>query len=318
MITFRVDPFWIAIYKVRENNQTPINRLAGTIIMIIDFHTHIFPKNIRQSRSTYFKNEPAFELLYRSPKSKLAGADALVQTMDEQGVDQSVVFGFPWRTETVFKTHNDYVMDAVLRFPDRLIGFGCFDPTQAGAAMETERCLENGLSGIGELGFYNSGIDATCIENLKAVMAICRQHGVPVMIHTNESVGHDYSGKTPVTLPQLDELIQAFPENTIVLAHWGGGLFFYALLKKEMKDHLSRVYFDTAASPFLYDPAIYRIAADIIGPEKILFGTDYPLLKPSRYIWEMQKAGLNPDEIHSICYGNARKLLKLGKEPDYS
>jgi len=286
--------------------------------MIIDFHTHIFPKNIRQNRSAYFNNEPAFELLYRSPKSKLAGADALVRTMNEQGVDKSVVFGFPWRTETYFKTHNDYIMAAVERYPDRLIGFGCFDPLQVGTVAETERCLENGLAGIGELGFYNSGIDAACIENLNAIMAICRQQDVPVMIHTNESVGHEYPGKTPVTLRQIDNLIQTFPENTIVLAHWGGGLFFYALLKKVMKDRLARVYFDTAASPFLYDSAIYRIAVDIIGPDKIVFGTDFPLLNPSRYFWEMEKAGLKRDEINSICCGNARELLKLGKGPDYS
>ncbi len=286
--------------------------------MIIDFHTHIFPADIRQNRAAYFDNESAFELLYRSPQSKLVGADTLVETMDEQGVDKSVVFGFPWRTEKFFRMHNDYVMAAVARYPDRLIGFGCFDALQNGAGDETRRCLENGLSGIGELGFYNSGIDADCVKSLEPIMAICRQKGAPVMIHTNESVGHLYPGKTPVQLPQLDALVQAFPQNNLVLAHWGGGLLFYTLLKKEMKKRLSRVYFDTAASPYLYDSAIYRIAIDILGPEKILFGTDFPLLPPSRYFEEMEKAGLTRAEIHSVCYDNAERLLKLRKVPDIS
>jgi predicted TIM-barrel fold metal-dependent hydrolase len=286
--------------------------------MIIDFHTHIFPPDIRHNRSAYFENEPAFELLYQSSKSKLVGADALVQAMDKHGVDKSVTFGFPWQTASIYKTHNDYIIDAVRRYPDRLIGLGCFDPLQDGTAAETERCLENGLSGIGELGFYNSGIDAECIKSLEPVMAICRKKDVPVMIHANESVGHAYSGKTPVELSELDALVQAFPDNTIVLAHWGGGLFFYSLLKKEMKDRLSHVYFDTAASPFLYDSAIYRIAVDIIGPEKIIFGTDFPLLPPSRYFLEMEKAGLNKKEINSICWGNAEKLLPAAALPDNS
>lgn len=279
--------------------------------MIIDSHTHIFPREIRENRSAYFDNEPAFDLLYRSPKSRLAGVEDLIRIMDEQGVEKSVVFGFPWQTEKFFKTNNDYVMTAIDRHPDRLIGFGCFDPIRPGAAVETERCLKSGLTGIGELGFYTSGIDATCLETLEPIMAICRQYDVPVNIHTNESVGHTYPGKTPVTLHQIDNLIRAFPDNTIILAHWGGGLFFYTLMKKVMKERLSRVYFDTAASPFLYDSAIYRIAVDIMGPDKILFGTDFPLLNPSRYFWEMEKAGLDRDEIHSICGDNARKLLKL-------
>ncbi|RUA02963.1 MAG: amidohydrolase [Deltaproteobacteria bacterium] len=286
--------------------------------MIIDFHTHIFPPDIRQNRSAYFKNEPAFDLLYRSPGSRLVGADTLIETMDEHGVDKSVVFGFPWQTEKFFKLNNDYIMAAVQRYPDRLVGFGCFDTLQAGAAAETERCLKNGLSGIGELGFYNSGIDAGCVKSLEPVMAVCRGRDVPVMIHTNEPVGHAYPGKTPVTLLQLDALVQAFPENTIVLAHWGGGLLFFSLLKKKMKARLARVYFDTAASPYLYDAAIYRVAVDILGPEKILFGTDFPLLAPSRYFRDMEKAGLTQTEIHSICYGNARRLLMPTKETDIS
>ena len=286
--------------------------------MIIDFHTHIFPAAIRRHRAAYFDNEPAFDLLYRSPKSRMVGADTLIEKMDEQGVDKSVVFGFPWQTEEYFRQHNDYVMAAVARHPDRLIGFGCFDARHAGAGDETRRCLENGLSGIGELGFYNSGIDAECINSLEPVMAVCRRKNVPVMIHTNESVGHVYPGKTPVRLSQLDALVQAFPENTLVLAHWGGGLLFYALLKKEMKARLARVYFDTAASPYLYDAAMYRIAVDIIGPEKILFGTDFPLLPPSRYFKEMEKAGLRPEEIRLVCGGNADKLLRPETGPDIS
>ncbi len=279
--------------------------------MIIDFHTHIFPKSIRQDRSAFFNKESAFRLLYDSPKSKMVGANDLIRAMDDEGVDKSVIFGFPWCVEATYKTHNDYIMTAISRYPDRLVGFGCFDPLSAGAPAETARCLENGLSGIGELGYYNSGIDANCVEKLDGVMALCRDHDVPVMIHTNESVGHTYSGKTPVTLDQIDALTQAFPDNILVLAHWGGGLFFYALLKKVMKERLARVYFDTAASPFLYDASVYRIAADIIGSEKIIFGTDYPLLAPSRYFSEMKKAGLNEDELKNICCDNALKLLKL-------
>jgi uncharacterized protein len=78
-----------------------------------------------------------------------------------------------------------------------------------------------------------------------------------------------------------------------------------------VKERLENVYFDTAASPFLYDPHIYRYAKEIAGLDKILFGSDFPLLKPARYFKELEKTGLSPDEIDSICGGNAARLLKL-------
>ncbi len=271
---------------------------------------------MRENRSTFFEGEPAFKLLYESSQSKLVGVNDLIQSMDAQGVDKSVIFGFPWQREAIYKSHNDYIMTAVKRHPTRLIGFGCFDPLSPGAATETTRCLDNGLSGIGELGYYNSGINAICVEKLDAIMSICRNRDVPVMIHTNESVGHQYFGKTPITLDQIEALVYAYPENKLVLAHWGGGLFFYHLLKKVMKKRLANVYFDTAASPFLYDHLIYRVATDIIGADKIIFGTDYPLLSPSRYFTEMQNAGLTFDEKKAICGYNALKLLNLVSDPN--
>ena len=87
-------------------------------------------------------------------------------------------------------------------------------------------------------------------------------------------------------LKMIYDLVQASAGVKLILAHWGGGLFFYNLLKREVPDSLTDVYFDTAASPFLYKPEIYRLAGNIMGPRKILFGSDYPLIPPSRYFRE--------------------------------
>ena len=106
-------------------------------------------------------------------------------------------------------------------------------------------------------------------------------------------------------------MITRFPENKIVLAHWGGGIFFFNLLKKEVKERLENVYFDTAASPFLYDPAIYKYAVEIVGVDKILFGSDFPLLKPERYFKEFENTGLTKVQGDAISGRNAAKLLKL-------
>lgn len=279
--------------------------------MIIDFHTHIFPKSIRLNRQDYFTGESAFKLLYESPKSKLAGAQEIVDSMDQQKVDVSVVFGFPWRNSETFKMHNDYISEAVARFPTRLIGFACFDPASESAVGEAYRCIENGLSGVGELAFYESGIDEKCLELLKPIMQLCLEKDLPVLIHTNEPVGHQYPGKAPIKPEQIYEMAKRFPENKLVLAHWGGGIFFYNLLKKEVSQVLKNVYLDTAASPYLYRPEIYAIACKLMGREKILLGTDFPLLKPERYFKELDEAGIFGSDRASICGANAKKLLKL-------
>jgi predicted TIM-barrel fold metal-dependent hydrolase len=277
--------------------------------LIVDFHTHLFPRTIREHRERYFSGEPAFELLYASPKSRMAGAREIVATMDEQGVDVSVIFGFPWKHMDIARQHNDYIAEAVVRFPDRLKGFCCLDPCPLEAAAEVERCLDNGLCGVGELAFYKSGIECVIVDSMTPVMDLCRERNVPVMIHTNEPVGHQYPGKTENTLLQIYDLVKRFPDNKMVLAHWGGGIFFYSVLKKEVKDALRNVFYDTAASPFLYDPEIYRMAIDRVGVDKILMGTDYPLIKPQRYFREMASAGLDQAEIDQICGGNAIALF---------
>ena len=279
--------------------------------MIIDFHTHIFPPKIRSDRTSYFDSEPAFELLYGSTKSRMSGADDIVAEMDNQQVDVSVVFGFPWSNPDTVQMHNDYIMEAVQRHPKRLVGFCCVDPICEHAPAEAERGLANGMVGIGELAFYGAGIDEAVLASLEPIMAIARKHMCPVLIHTNEPIGHVYPGKSPISLKQIYALVKRFPDNQVVLAHWGGGAFFFNLLKKEVKDQFANTYFDTAASPFLYDPAVYAVAVQSIGAHKILFGSDYPLLKPKRYFKELDQCHLPPDTIARICGLNAANLLRL-------
>ena len=279
--------------------------------MIVDVHTHTFPEVIRAQRERFFPSEPAFKLLYETPNARLVSATETIATMDAEGVDVSVVFGFPWGDIDTCRLNNDYVIEVVRRHPDRLKGFCCVDPFLPEAPAEVERCLSAGLSGVGELAFYQSGIDTPCVECLAPIMDLCRRFEVPVMVHTNEPVGHPYPGKSPNTLAQIYRLAKAYPDNTIILAHWGGGLFFYQLLKREVTATLKNVYYDTAASPYLYDPAVYRLAAELAGSGKVLFGTDFPLLKPGRYYREIEASGLSASQRRKVLGENAARLLRL-------
>ena len=94
--------------------------------------------------------------------------------------------------------------------------------------MEAQRCLKEGLRGLGELAFYNAGFSPSSIEQLKPLMALCREADLPVLIHTNEPVGHVDPGKSPMTLVEKSTGSFKLFGNKIVLAHWGGGLFFFS------------------------------------------------------------------------------------------
>jgi hypothetical protein len=280
----------------------------------IDFHTHIFPKEIRENRHQFFSGEKAFEILYQSEKSKLIGSTELISAMDRHEIDAAVVFGFPWKNPELFKRHNDYILNCTVKYPGRFFGFCCLDPGKDPDGSEAKRCLEAGMAGIGELAFYDQIMDDAAVESMAVLMQIASQKNAPVLIHVNEPVGHLYPGKTTTSFDQVYRLISHYPKNRIVLAHWGGGFFFFNLLKKEFKERFENIYVDTAASPFLYDPKIYSTAIDIIGPRKILFGSDYPLIPQNRYFEEMIRAGVSKANQDMLCGKNAARLLKASAD----
>ena len=283
--------------------------------MIVDVHTHLFPKSVREHRAKYLGDEPAFELLYKSESAKMVGTEDLIASMDENGVDVSVVCGFPWMNEKNCMDHNDYILEAIATYPDRLKGLCSFNPFTRDSEKEVERCLDKGFSGVGEVAFYTGGgITGEAVAHMAPVMAMCRSRNLPVLIHTNEPVGHEYPGKSGNTLAQIYNLVKTYPDNTLILGHWGGGIFFYTLLKKEVRDVLKNVYYDTAASCFLYRPDIYRVAAELAGEDKILFGTDYPLIGPKRYYGEIEEAGLDEPARKKLMGGNAAALFGITAE----
>ena len=131
-----------------------------------------------------------------------------------------------------------------------------------------------------------------------------------VLTHASEPVGHQYPGKGATTPEVLMTFIQQHPDVTIVCAHWGGGLPFYALIP-EVGLGLKRTYFDTSVSPFLYNQQIFSLASQVIGVDTILMGSDYPLLKPQRVIDQVNASSLTDDQKAAVLGGNAQRLLGL-------
>jgi predicted TIM-barrel fold metal-dependent hydrolase len=234
--------------------------------------------------------------------------------MDSAGVDISVVVNYGWTTHELCVETNDYILESIARYPDRLIGFCSIQPQSTEAAVdEIERCAEGGMRGVGELRPDMQLYDLNDEEIMASFIEAIRRRKLIMLTHASEPVGHDYPGKGAVTPELIYPFITRYPYLTIVCAHWGGGLPFYALMP-EVKKAMSNVFFDTAVSPFLYDPQIYNQVVQIVGADKILFGSDYPLLTQSRLLKEIESVDL-PEEAKSlILSGNARRLLGIEGE----
>ena len=71
------------------------------------------------------------------------------------------------------------------------------------------------------------------------------------------------------------------------------------------------MYFDTAASPLIYQPSVFESVADILGAKRILLGTDYPLLPQRRLLNQVAESNLTTAQKESILGGNAKELLGL-------
>jgi len=278
--------------------------------VIIDFHTHIFPPWLRERRDEYSKSDPCFSLLYSQPKARMATAEELIASMDEAGIDLSVVLNAGWVSQELCVKTNDYILDSMSRYPKRLVGFCAIQPMAGDAAIaELERCAKAGAKGIGELRSDVQGFDLADKTTMKPVVDAVLKHDLIFLTHSSEPVGHEYFGKGSITPDILYSFITAFPNLKLVCAHWGGGLPFYALMPEVAKS-LANVFFDTAATVFLYKPEIFEQMSRIIGSDKILFGTDYPLMHQNRVLAQVRSSQLPEKDKARILGANAQKLLR--------
>ena len=279
--------------------------------MKIDFHTHIVSPKIKQNRDDYARQCRSFASIFSDPKAKLATAEEIIAAMDNDSVDVSVVLNYGWSTQSLCAEVNDYILDSITRYSKRLVGFCSVVPSEDEAALrEVERCIQNGAKGIGELRLDDHLKKKKSLAAVKPIVDIIIKHNSILLTHTSEPVGHQYSGKGEATPDMIYRLITTFPDLKLVCAHWGGGLPFYALMP-EVKAALKNVYFDTAASPFLYTPQIYSQVVQLVGADKILFGSDYPLIPQRRFLKEISALDLSAATKRKILADNAKNLLGI-------
>ena len=273
---------------------------------LVDAHVHVFPPDLIRRRAACLRTDPRFDALYRSPKARMVTAEEVLAQMDHSGTEVSIVFGFSFNDLGLCREVNDYVLEAVRANPQRLAGLACIPPGAPGALAELQRCLDHGMRGCGELAPVSA--DQNTISDLAAIAGCLRERGLPLVVHASEPVGHEYPGKGQFTPDACVALAKAYPGLNLVFSHLGGGLFLYELMP-EVRALLANVFYDTAATPYLYAKSVYEVAALACGAEKLIFGSDYPLVHPETCAEGLDR--LSPSQQAAVRADNATRIFKL-------
>lgn len=277
---------------------------------VVDAHTHLFSPDVIERRQHFIGRDRWFGHLYENPKAKLSAAADIIESMDHAGAHVSIVCGFPWSDPGLCSEQNDFMAETCRLAPDRLAFLGIVVPTAAGAAEEAERCFAMGAAGIGELNADAQGFDLRRPVEMRSLMDVCHAHGKPVMLHATEPVGHDYPGKGASTPARLVTWLTEYSDQPVVLAHWGGGLPFYELMP-EVHAVTRNVCYDSAATTYLYRQAVFEHVSALAGMDRVLFASDYPILRQDRLLRRVERLMADHPGFDSLIGGNAERVYGL-------
>jgi uncharacterized protein len=212
---------------------------------------------------------------------------------------------------------NEEVAEACARHTDTLIPFASVDPWRGKAgAREARRLVER----YGVRGFkFHPSIQGFAPNDPVAypLYEVIEELGVPALFHTGQTgIGAGVPGGGGVRLkysnPMLiDDVAVDFPELRIILAHPSFPWQDEALA---VATHKPYVYIDLSGwSPKYFPPQLVRYANSLL-QDKVLFGSDYPVITPDRWLADFDKLEIKPDVRPKILKTNAARLLELKSE----
>ena len=195
---------------------------------------------------------------------------------------------------------------------DVLIPFGSVDPHRPDALDEVRRLVALGVRGFK----FHPNIQAFFPndEAFYPLYAAIEEAGLPALFHTGHSgIGSGLPGGGGIRLkysnPMLvDDVAVDFPELKIVLAHpsfpWQDEAISVAL-------HKAQVYIDLSGwSPKYFPPQLVRYANTQLR-DRVLFGSDYPMITPDRWLADFEQADFKDEVRPLILKENAARLLGL-------
>ena len=259
---------------------------------LLDFHTHIFPDRVAERAI-----EALVQAYQAAPQGPATVAGALA-AMDEAGVDKAVVCPVATRPEQVVSI-NRWVTSLDR---ERFLPFGAMHPDFADPEEELAFLRDQDVRGL-KLQPHFQGYT---VESPALLRLFERLEDFVVLMHGGQEIKP--IPLVPTTPERLRALHERFPQQRLVIAHLGGYLMW-----EDMETHLlgQDLYFDLSfTSDRLDDATIARLVA-AHGPERILFGSDYPWMTPAAARAGVERMGWTDAEKRGILGGNAERLLGI-------
>lgn len=276
----------------------------------IDVHVHFSTAEGRRKSGfygdaleTYFKTK--LEVLSEEEMAKV------YQDLDILGVllpaDDETVSG-------IKPISHEYVAEMVRRFPDTFIAFAGVDPWKGKAAIEE---LERAIKELKLRGAKFQQASQAFFPNDRRFYPLwekCVELKIPVLFHCGTTgLGAGMPGGLGIKLKYvdplpIDDVAADFPELTIICAHpawpWTDVAIAIAI-------HKANVYVDLSGwSPKYFPPQLVRDVNSRL-QNKALFGTDYPYIKPDRWLRDFETLDLKPEVRQKVLIENAKKVLGL-------
>jgi predicted TIM-barrel fold metal-dependent hydrolase len=295
---------------------------------IIDAHVHLYPPEVGNDPAAWAAahDETHWAILCtrrrRSgrPVQTFPSVDQLLHDMDVAGVEKAVLLGWYWERPATCTWQNRFYAECTRAHPDRLAAFATIHPSAGVSAVQAEirHAHEDGLCGLGELSPHSQryAMDDPVLE---VALALAAELCMPVNLHVTDPKTGQYPGRVETPLEDFVRLSTAHPRVKFILAHWGGGMAL-RVVDPDQQRILANIFYDTAASPLTHNTQIWRTVLDVVPPEKVIFGTDYPLdLYPKsddgpgwrRILSEVGGSGLTANEQRLLLGENAGRLLGL-------
>jgi len=284
-------------------------------LVAIDVHTHAevsddghhsLPDDLMEASATYF----------RTDQGRAPSLDALAAHYRERRM-AAVVFTVDTEHETGHPPiPNDDVARAAQRHPDVLIPFASIDPHRGAAGVEEARRL---VTDMGVRGFkFHPTIQGFSPDDPMAypLYDAISELGVPALFHSGQTgIGAGMPGgggfRMKYSNPMLlDDVAADFPHLQIVIAHPSFPWQDEALA---VATHKANVWIDLSGwSPTYFPPQLVRYANTLL-KHKMLFGSDYPLITPDRWIRDFDALDIKEDVRPLVLKENAIRLLGLDR-----
>lgn len=275
-----------------KNRQTQMRKVA-------DIHAHVFPEKLAD------KAPASISAFYGG--MEVACHPATPQKMafyeQEAGITRFVMSN---SATTAHQVHsiNDFLPQAVKNIPGA-IAFGSIFPGMDGAIEELERAKALGIRGLK----VHPDFQKVPLDDPAGVPIYRRaaELGLPVLFHMGDD-RYDYS-----TPERLMNLLRQVPDLQVIAAHFGGWRAWAHSYECPLP---SCVLYDTSSTlPMIPRDMVLRML-DRFGPERFLFGTDFPMWSPKEELARFLALGLGEDVNEKILYGNFMKLFDLHDEDE--